>query len=169
MSMRSFISIFFCIIVILMLLPASQPFAGEADRKNAPFFSERGPIEITSERLQADSNKNIAIFEGNVVAKQGQTRLYARWMKVKYDKDGQVEEIHAKGEVRLVKLDRVVTSDEAVYFSNEGKIVFTGSPVAEDKKSTVRGSKMVYYIKDGRSIVENSTVLIKGKEEEKTR
>ncbi len=163
----SFINRVSCFLVIFLFLLANISFSEDPGRGNDIFFSDKGPIEITSQKLQTYNNSNRAIFEGNVVAKQGETTLYAQWMQVKYNNDGQVEEIHAKGDVKIVKLDRVITSDEVVYFSKEGKIVFTGSPVAKDKKSTVTGSKMVYYIKDGKSIVENSRVVLKGKKEKK--
>lgn len=163
----SFINRISGFLIIFLFIMANISFSEEASKGNDIFFSDKGPIEITSERLQTYNNSNRAIFEGNVVATQGRTTLYAQWMQVKYNNDGQVEEIHAKGNVKIVKLDRVITSDEVVYFSKEGKIVFTGSPVARDKKSTVTGSKMVYYIKDGKSIVENSKVVLKGKKAKK--
>ena len=163
----SFINRVSCILVIFLLLLANSALSEDTGRGNDIFFSDKGPIEITSQKLQTYNNSNKAIFEGNVIAKQGQTTLYAQWMQVKYNNDGQVEKIHAKGDVKVVKLDRVITADEVVYFSKEGKIVFTGSPVAKDKKSTVTGSKMVYYIKDGKSIVENSRVVLKGKKAKK--
>lgn len=163
----SFINRVSFFLVILLFLLANISFSEDPGRGNDIFFSDKGPIEITSQKLQTYNNSNKAIFEGNVIAKQGQTTLYAQWMQVKYNDEGQVEEIHAKGDVKVVKLDRVITSDEVLYFSKEGKIVFTGSPVAKDKKSTVTGSKMVYYIKDGKSVVENSRVVLKGNKEEK--
>ncbi|NOY64777.1 MAG: LPS export ABC transporter periplasmic protein LptC [Nitrospirae bacterium] len=167
MSRLSFINRASCFLLVFFFLLANIAFSENGVRGNDIFFSDKGPIEITSQKLQTYNNSNKAIFEGNVIAKQGQTTLYAQWMQVKYNDDGQVEEIHARGDVKVVKLDRVITSDEVVYFSKEGKIVFTGSPVARDKKSTVTGSKMVYYIKDGRSIVENSRVVLKGKKTKK--
>jgi len=128
------------------------------------FFSESAPIEITSEKLIADSNNHSAIFEGSVVAKQGKTVLSADWMEVTYNNTGEVIKILAKGGVTIIRENKKISSKEAEYYRKEGKIVFTGNPVANSPNNTISGTKIVYFIKDGRTIVENSKVIIGKKE-----
>ncbi len=149
------------VLFVLFLLAMPLNLYCQGTNSGDLFFAEKGPIEITSEKLYADNRTNRSVFEGSVVARQGMTVLYADRMEVVYTEKGDVEEIIATGNVRLVKGDREVTSSKAHYFQKEGKIVFTGSPVAKDSKSTVSGTKMVYYIQEGKSIVENSKVILK--------
>lgn len=134
------------------------------NRKNSTqkrsIFSGKEPIEISSEELWVDSNSNIAIFKGSVIAKQGVSTVYSDWIEVTYSKEGDIKKLHAKGRVKLIDGTRMITSDEALFFNDEGKIIFTGTPVAKEKESIITGTKMTYYIDTGHSIVENSRVVI---------
>lgn len=125
------------------------------------------PTVITSQKLTADNKAKTAFFEGSVVAKKGDMTMFADSMMVYYseDKEGSnIKKIEAEGNVKLIKGDRIVTSRFATYFSEpEEKIVFTGEPVASEEENVVTGTKMIYFVKDDRSIVENSKVFLKNK------
>lgn len=57
---------------------ASNPFQG--------FSSDNGkPVDITSDALEVHQNEQMAIFSGNVVAKQGDSTLRAPKLTVYYD------------------------------------------------------------------------------------
>ena len=127
--------------------------------------SEKEPTIITSEILTADNKAKTALFERSVVAKKGDMTLFADKMLVYYseDKDGStsIKRIDAEGNVKLIKSDRVVVSKVATYFAEpEERIIFTGEPKATEGENVVTGTKMTYYLKDDRSIVENSKVML---------
>ncbi len=145
-------------ILIIILLAIGSTEAG--DRGPDGFFSEDAPIEITSESLSADSNQRIAIFEGKVVARQAETTLTAEWLQVTYDENGEVVKILARGDVRIKKGDRMVEAEEAEYLRREGKIILRGHPVAVSPNTRVEGTRMVYFIQNGRYTVENSRVIL---------
>ncbi len=145
-------------LLAFVILPLS---AGAATSTEKGFFNDKGPIEITSDRLVTDNEKGLATFSGNVVATQGQTTLKADWMEVQYKKDGEIKVIHAKGHVVVTKKDQKVTAREALYYRDKQLIVFTGNPVAEDPKTVVRGSRITYNLQTGNSEVENSHLTIK--------
>ena len=134
-----------------------------AQDKKAP----KEPTVITSQKLTADNKAKTAFFEGSVVAKKGDMTMFADSMMVYYseDKEGSnIKKIEAEGNVKLIKESRVVTSRFATYFSEpEEKIVFTGEPVASEEENVITGTKMTYFIKNDRSIVENSKVFLKNK------
>ena len=67
----------------------------------------------------------------------------------------------SRGNVKLIKDAREITSGEAIYYRELQKIDFTGNPVATEGNSTISGDRMVYYIASDRSEVENSRVIIK--------
>ncbi|MDI6745229.1 MAG: LptA/OstA family protein [Thermodesulfovibrionales bacterium] len=124
----------------------------------------KGPIVITSQTLLSDNKARTALFEGTVVAKTENMTLYSDKMLVYYaEGTGNVTKIDAEGSVKLVKQDLVVTSKAANYFANEEKIIFTGEPKAVQKGDIITGSKMTYFVKDDRSFVENSRVLLGNK------
>jgi lipopolysaccharide export system protein LptA len=120
----------------------------------------KGPIVITSTTLSADSANNTAVFEGSVVATTDDMTLHSDKMTVYYTKDGDIERIDAVGNIKLVKGERVLTSRQATYLAKEGKITFTGEPMAVEGANVITGSKIVYLVDEDRSIVHDSKVYI---------
>jgi lipopolysaccharide export system protein LptA len=124
----------------------------------------KGPIIITSEILTADNQTHSAIFENSVVARTTDMTIYANRMLVNYDKNsGNVTKIDALGRVKLIKENRVITSNEATYYAEGDKIIFTGEPRAVDGENVVTGTKMTYLLNEDRFFVEGSKVLLKKK------
>ena len=150
----------FIISIIFLLFPVLNSFSEEAKVK------PKGPITVTSETLTADNKAHTALFEKNVVAKTTDMTIYADSMLVFYKENGgDVTEIDAAGNVKLYKNNRVITSQKAVYYAAEDKVIFTGEPRAVDGENVVTGKKMTYYITDDRSFVEGSKVFMKNKKE----
>src|SRR3989338_8625717 len=144
-----FVSFFICIVL------AGSVFAEEKTEQI------KGPILITSQTLLSDNKARTALFEGSVVAKTENMTLYSDKMLVYYaEGSGNVTKIDAEGNVKLVKKDLVVTSKVANSFADEEKIIFTGEPKAIQKGDIITGTKMTYFMKEDRSFVENSRVLL---------
>ena len=171
MSGQSFIKtllvLFFFLFITAGMAGAQKPddgkvVAGSGDSSlRTSGASDEEPVEITADKLIADNRAHTAVFEGTVVARQGKITLYADWMKVFYSEAGDIRKIEARGNVKLVKDAREITSGKAIYYKELQKIVFTGNPVATEGNSTISGDRMVYYITNDRSVVENSRVIIK--------
>lgn len=144
----------------ITIISLTTSFAEEAKTQ------AKGPITVTSETLTSDNKAHTALFEKNVVAKTTDMTMHADRMLVFYKENtGDVTKIEATGNVKLYKNTRVITSQKAVYFAPEDKVVFTGEPKAVDGENMVTGSTMTYYIADDRSFVENSKVFLKNKKE----
>ncbi len=147
------------LILTLLFMPMCIGFAEEV----------QAPVVITSKTLSADNKEKTALFEGSVVAKRGDATLYADRMKVYYAEEGsgsKIKKIEAEGNVRLIKKRAILTAQSAVYvIEPEENIVFTGQPRASDGENIITGSKITYFVKDERSLVEDSKVIItvKGK------
>jgi lipopolysaccharide export system protein LptA len=143
---------------IVLVLPAVA-FPEESKAK------VKGPITITSESLTADNKAHTALFEKNVIAKTTDMTIHSDWMLVYYKEEGgDVTKIEAKGNVKVHRDTKVITSNEAVYFADEEKVIFTGSPRAVDGENVVSGTKITYFTKDDRSLVENSKVILRNKQ-----
>ena len=146
--------------LFLILAVPGGAFAEEAKTK------VKGPITITSESLTADNKEHTALFEKNVVARTTDMTIHADWMLVYYkEQGGDVTKIEAKGSVKVYQEAKVITANEMVYFADEEKVVFTGSPRAIDGDNVVTGTKITYYTRDDRSVVENSKVILKNKQD----
>lgn len=124
------------------------------------------PIVITSQTLTADNKNNTAVFEGSVVATSEDIVIHSDAMKVSYNEDlGEITEIHAYGNVKVEKKERAIFSKEAVYLEREKKIIFTGEPRAVEGENVITGSQIIYFLKDDRTIVESSNVVINNNQE----
>lgn len=86
--------------------------------------------------------------------------LYSDRMLVYSSEEGKITKIEASGHVRLLKGEKVITSDEATYYAGEEKVVFTGRPKAVEGNNMVTGTKMTYLMNEDRSLVENSRVFM---------
>ena len=107
-----------------------------------------GPIVITSQRLTTDNKAGTAVFEQSVVAQTTDMTLYADKMIVLYDEEGggDVTKIDAEGNVKVVKGDKVITSQKASYFADTENVVFYGDPRAVEGDNVVTGSTMTYLM-----------------------
>jgi len=133
------------------------------------FFSADGraaetkpAIVITSQTLTADSKNNIVIFEGRVVAKKEDITIHSDKMKVYYNNSlGEIKKIYAYGDVKAFKDERAIFSEEATYLGEDERIVFRGKPKAVDGKNIITGTEIIYFIRENRTIVKDSRVVLK--------
>jgi len=127
----------------------------------------QGPIVITSEKMTADNQAHTALFERSVVARSAGTILYADRMLVYSDKDsGEVTKSDATGAVKMIKDKRVITSQEATYYAEGEKVIFTGDPKAVKDGNVMTGKKMTYLMNEDRFLVDDSKVFLpKGEEQ----
>ena len=162
MSRQLFISEIFRFsgfLIVLFFLSTNGFAAGQATKA-------KGPIIITSDKLTADNNAHTAVFENSVTARTSDVTMYSDRMVVYYDKDtGNVKRIDAAGRVKLMKESRVITSQEASYYADEEKVVFTGEPRAVEGEDVVTGKKMTYLMNEDRFLVEGSKVFLTKKRE----
>jgi lipopolysaccharide export system protein LptA len=128
--------------------------------------SKESPIVITSDSLIADNKKNTAIFEGSVVATTDDITIFSDRMTVFYTEgESRIVKIHAVGNIRVQKDDTLISSDEAIYFEDEEKIIFSGNPKVTENDNSIAGTRIIYFLKDDRAVIEGSKVLIKNKED----
>lgn len=119
------------------------------------------PIVITSVSLIADTKQNIVTFVDHVKAVKGNMVLLADKMEVKYfPETGKVKDIKASGSITLTKGSNVIKSDIANYDSIDDKVIFTGNLSARVGKNIITGTKIIFYINNERSLVENSKVRV---------
>ncbi|MBI5848320.1 MAG: hypothetical protein HZB31_10315 [Nitrospirae bacterium] len=149
--------------------PAQKTKLAESARTSGSSRSKvKGPVTVTSETLTADNQAHTALFEKNVDAKTSEMTMSADWMLVHYtDPGGDITKIESKGNVKVQKEDKVMTSQEATYFAESPeRIVFSGSPRAFDGQNVVSGNRITYFVDDDRSFVEGgSKVIMKSRQD----
>lgn len=139
---------FLCICVLFLLLPLSVFAVPETQSQN------RGPIEVSSDRLEVDDVAKNLVFAGNAVATQGDVTIYGDRLTVKYTgEQREIEQVIAEGAVRIVQGTRVATGAKAIFYYIEERIVLTGSPTVSDGNNFVQGQEITIYLDDQRSVV----------------
>lgn len=129
--------------------------------------AENKSITITSETLTADNRNSNAVFEGSVVAKTDEMTIYSDKMTVYYsDAEKNVKEIYATGNVKVHSKERAIFSKEASYINNKEMIIFTGNPKAVEGDNIITGTKIIFFLKDDRAVVEGSRVILQNKQEQ---
>jgi lipopolysaccharide export system protein LptA len=67
-----------------------------------------------------------------------------------------IKEIRGIGNVKIVQLDRRVTSHQVTFDQDENKVVLEGEAVIREGENIVRGERVVYYINEEKAVVEGS-------------
>ncbi|MCG6551559.1 MAG: LptA/OstA family protein [Candidatus Magnetominusculus sp. LBB02] len=150
---------------------APKTAAAEPQSTGGPSFKKslkgdnNTPLIITSSTLLADNKKRTAEFNGAVKAVKGNVTFYADNMVVFYteNKSQQIDHINAKGNIRLIQDNKTITSEQAVYYGANERVIFTGRPVAKEGKNIVTGTKIEYFFDTDVSYVENSRVHLEDK------
>jgi lipopolysaccharide transport protein LptA len=136
--------------------PSSEPFSTN---------SEPGKIfsTIDSDSLNFDYNKNIAHFEGHVVAIDPQLKITCDKMIVYFtEKRKQVQRVEVFGNVHLFNEGKEGTAEKGVFTRDTGLITLTGDTpsLTDEKRNRVksRGEGIVYNIISKQLHVDKPTV-----------
>lgn len=133
---------------------------GDAKKKSqagGAGFNKQDPIYITSDRMEADRQKNVLVYIGQVVAIQGDMTLRSDKLTTYFDPDlQQIKQAIAEGkQVRMTQGDRTATGTRAVYDGVLQTITMTGSPVVRQANSEISGSKIIYFMVEDKVVVES--------------
>jgi lipopolysaccharide export system protein LptA len=148
MRMRAAVAVFLMLSAVGVTAPAQE--------RKGPRAEELGnqPIEISADRLSADSVKNSVNFEGNVVATQADVTLHADRLFAEYTRITRViEKIVAEGNVRVTQEDREARAARAVFYNLEQRIVLSGDADLTQGGNTVKGETVTIYLRENRSVV----------------
>lgn len=140
--------------MVLLIVAAAAPAASAQERRTVrPEELGSRPIEITADRLAADSERNSVTFEGNVVAKQGDVTLYSDRLFAEYSRAaGAVEKIVADGKVRVVQEGREARAPHAVFYNLEQRIVLSGGVDLMQGANNLTGETVTIYLRENRSV-----------------
>ncbi len=123
------------------------------------------PLIITSNKLEVDDELKLITFTGNVVAKKGELKIVCKKMVVYYSvsknsssNKSSISKIVATGNVKIYrgKQGGVATSNKAVYYQGNDKVILTGKPMVKQGQNFVEGDRIIIYLKENRSVVESS-------------
>jgi len=132
----------------------SSPFGGFESSSN------HGPINIKSETMSFDYKNNVVVFSGHVHADQSGSELTSNTLHVQMNKQSQIQQMIADGNVRMSQGQRWATGDHAVLDENVHTLVLTGSPVVHDGKDQIAGTKITVHLQTNISEVTDPKAVI---------
>lgn len=130
------------------------------------------PIEIASDTLEVQQDKQLAIFRGKVDAVQGDTRLRSDELYVHYrDRQqagaaapkpaaasgpdaGSITRIEAKGNVFVSTPQERGQGDTGIYDVDKKTITLIGNVLLTNDRGTIRCARAIMYQDSGRSTCE---------------
>lgn len=137
------------------------------------------PIEISSDTLDVFQNENRAVFSGNVIAVQGQTRMRGKQMVVFYRDSASsgttttaappatpqgIYRIEALGEVVFTTPTESALGDKAIYNVDTDTIDLFGADLTLTRgQNVLKGNHLNYQMATGRSVLTGGASGVAGK------
>jgi len=113
------------------------------------------PVEVSADQFAVNNADGTAIFSGNVLVTQGEMKLAAAEVLVKYSPDQKaIDQLIASGGVTISNLGDAAEAQDAVYTIDSGVIVLTGNVLLAQGPSAMAGQKLTINLKDGTGIME---------------
>lgn len=121
------------------------------------------PVQIDADALEIQQDKNLAVFTGNVAARQGDIVLRSDSLAVDYGRakgapktDGapQIASLHAKGKVQLVSPAESARGDWAIYDVPNRVITMGGDVVLTRGENILQGRHLVFNLATGKSRID---------------
>ena len=140
-----------------------------------PGTNSKEPISIDADKLVYFDKERKAIYTGNVVVIQGDTKMTCTAMTVFLDKapaqgsnqvtDNQnappssnsgVKHLEAVGPVTVISKTQVATGDNGKYDKAENKVWLIGHVTLSDGQNVTKGDKLTYDLKTGQATVDTN-------------
>jgi len=149
----------------MVVLALAAGMAAGAERAPAPSLATwrtgSEPLQVDARTMDIRGTDGLVVFEGEVVARQGEVTLHADRVEVRADqKTRELRSVRARGNVRLRKAEVVATGEQADYDAVAGVAVLTGSPKVWRDRDVVAGDKITLYLAEDRSVVEGAKAVI---------
>ena len=141
-----------------------------------PGTNSKEPISIDADKLVYYDKEHKAVYTGNVVVIQGDTKMTCAAMTVfldhspaqgkgaKQPTEGQsgptansgVKRLEATGPVTVISKTQVATGDNGAYDKAEGKVWLIGHVTLSDGQNVTKGDKLTYDLKTAEATVDTS-------------
>ncbi len=161
--------------------PASTPSSSPV--QILPGTSSKEPISIDADKLVYFDKEQKAIYSGNVVVIQGDTKMTCSVMTVYLDRspapssspapaqaaadakgaaaDAQgpsqnsgIKRLEAAGPVTVVSKTQVATGDSGTYDKGQDKVFLIGHVTLSDGQNVTKGDKLTYDLKSGQATID---------------
>ena len=159
----------------------SPPPAAPSPIQILPGSNSKEPISIDADKLVYFEKEKKAIYSGNVVVIQGDTKMTCSTMTVYLDQapapdekagapdakppaEGQgpaqnsgIKRLEAAGPVTVISKTQVATGDSGIYEKSENHVYLIGHVTLSDGQNVTKGDKLSYDLKTSVATVETGS------------
>ena len=161
---------------------AEKPAGSSDSLAIFPGTNSKEPISIDADKLVYFDKERKAIYTGNVVVIQGDTKMTCTVMTVFLERapaqgtsqagakqegpsqatgqagpsDSGVKHLDATGPVTVISKTQVATGDSASYDKTENKVWLIGHVTLSDGQNVTKGDKLTYDLKTGQATVDTN-------------
>jgi lipopolysaccharide export system protein LptA len=184
-SSRSRSYLGFGLLLAFLLLAGSAVAQQQPQQQTQPqrkAAQEDDPVEIVSDSLVVEQEKQLATFTGNVDAVQGEMRLRADKLLVYYQEDNEqagadqpaggdqaIQRIEAMGNVFVTRPGETAKGDNGTYQPATGDVTLDGNVVLTRGQNVIRGARLLSNRRTGQSTVYAAAPGSIGKPEQRVR
>ena len=151
---------------------AEKPSAPNDSTAIFPGTNSKQPISIDADKLVYYDKEHNAVYSGNVVVIQGDTKMTCSAMTVFLDRaptqgssqpangqsgppaDSGVKHLDATGPVTVVSKTQVATGDNGSFDKAQDKVWLIGHVTLSDGQNVTKGDKLTYDLKSGLATVD---------------
>lgn len=152
--MQKFLKTFF----IISLFVTYSAYAAEL--KDIHNLSDM--VEIEADRLDVDTQKGQAVFQGNVKASKGDILVKGAMLTLKYDnKTQKVTSLIAENDVYVLWQDKEASCDKAVYQLDRNMMELIGDVVITKGQERLSGQKVIVDMASDTQVVEGGSGRVK--------
>lgn len=128
---------------------------------SAGYSKKEKTIDINSNRMELENNKNLITFIDDVVVTRDGLTIYCDKLYVYYKEDvnkkRDVDYIIAEGNVRIVQDTKTAKGNEARFYRDSDMIILTGNPAeVREKDNIITGNKITLYLNENKSVIEGN-------------
>lgn len=149
----------------LALLLALLPLAAQGQQVAlGPLAADpTAPVEVESGTLSVDQGTGAAVFAGGVTVGQGDLRLQAAEVEVRYDQaGGRIARLLASGGVTLATPTEAAEAAEADYDLVAGTLTMTGDVLLTQGGNAISAERMVVDLGTGTARMEGRVRTVLG-------
>lgn len=121
---------------------------------------------ITSDRLEYDFPRALAVFTGNVLARDKDMKMWADKMTVILTPSDEIESVTAIGRVRIIQPGRKARCRKAIFLVDRNEVILTGDAVVEQGQDRVEGRLIHIWTDSERMVSEPGHLVIFSKDQE---
>jgi lipopolysaccharide export system protein LptA len=137
------------------------PAWGQVREGASPWTMGSEPLQVDARSLEARGADGLVVFEGDVVARQGDLVLQTDRLEVGIDAETRgLRSAVARGTVRIRRGELLATAAEATYDASAGVVVLTGDPKVWRDRDVVAGDRITLFLAEDRSVVEGARAVL---------